>query len=81
LYYICIHVYSLIDSECPVCAMEVEFLKKRDPLLKIKYTDLQSMDYKPADHGNVKFADGMRKIRAVLPDGNVVTGIEVFRQV
>jgi hypothetical protein len=61
--------------------MEVEFLKKRDPLLKIKYTDLQSMDYKPADHGNVKFADGMRKIRAVLPDGNVVTGIEVFRQV
>jgi hypothetical protein len=25
--------------------------------------------------------DGMRKIRAVLPDGNVITGVEVFRQV
>jgi len=71
----------LYDSECPICAMEVEFLQKRDPMLKIKYTDLQSMDYNPALHGNVKFSDGMRKIRAVLPDGNVVTGVEVFRQV
>jgi hypothetical protein len=32
------NIFSLIDSECPICAMEVEFLKKRDPLLKIKYT-------------------------------------------
>ena len=61
--------------------MEVEFLKKRDPFLKIKYTDLQSLDYNPALHGNVKFADGMRKIRAVLPNNEVITGVEVFRQV
>jgi predicted DCC family thiol-disulfide oxidoreductase YuxK len=70
----------LFDSECPICMMEVNFLKKRDIENKIKFTDLQSPDYNPADHGNVKFADGMRKLRAVLPDGKVVIGVEVFRQ-
>ena len=72
----------LYDSECPLCAMEVEFLKKRDYENKIRFTDLSSLDYNPIEHGNVKFADGMRKIRAILPDTNeVVTGVEVFRHV
>ena len=70
----------LFDSECPICMMEVEFLKKRDVDSRIRFTDLSSPDYNPADHGNVQFADGMRKIRAVLPGGEVVTGVEVFRQ-
>ena len=62
--------------------MEVEFLKKRDYESKIRFTDLSSLDYNPSEHGNVKFADGMRKIRAILPDTNeVVTGVEVFRHV
>ena len=72
----------LYDSECPLCAMEVEFLRKRDVENKIRFTDLSSLDYNPSDHGNVKFSDGMRKIRAILPETNeVVTGVEVFRQV
>lgn len=70
----------LFDSECPICMMEVNFLKKRDIENKIKFTDLQSPDYNPVDHGNVKFSEGMRKLRAVLPDGKVVIGVEVFRQ-
>lgn len=70
----------LYDSDCPICAMEVEFLKKRDIENRIRFTDLSSPDYNPAEHGNVKFEDGMRKIRAILPDKTVVTGVEVFRQ-
>jgi len=70
----------LFDSECPICMMEVEFLKKRDIENRIRFTDLQSSDYDPADHGNVSFEVGMRKIRAVLPGGKVITGVEVFRQ-
>ena len=70
----------LFDSECPICMMEVNFLKKRDIDSRIKFTDLQSPSYNPAEHGNVKFADGMRKLRAVLPNGNVVMGVEVFRK-
>jgi predicted DCC family thiol-disulfide oxidoreductase YuxK len=70
----------LFDSECPICAMEVEFLKKRDINHRIRFTDLSSPDYDPSDHGNVQFAEGMRKIRAVLPDKTVVSGVEVFRK-
>lgn len=70
----------LYDSRCPICMMEVEFLKKRDIHNKIRFTDLQSSDYNPAEHGNVQFEEGMRKIRAVLPDQTVVMGVEVFRQ-
>ena len=70
----------LYDSECPICQMEVDFLMKRDIHNRIRFTDLSSPDYNPEEHGNVKFEDGMRKIRAVLPDKRVVTGVEVFRQ-
>ena len=48
----------LYDSECPICQMEVDFLKKRDIEQHIKFTDISSSDYNPADHGNVKFEDG-----------------------
>ncbi len=70
----------LYDSECPICQMEVDFLKKRDIENRIRFTDISSPDYNPSEHGNVKFEEGMRKIRAVLPDKRVVTGVEVFRQ-
>ena len=70
----------LYDSECPICMMEVNFLQKRDVQGRIRFTDLSSPDYDPADHGNVTFRQGMRKLRAVLPGGEVVTGVEVFRK-
>jgi predicted DCC family thiol-disulfide oxidoreductase YuxK len=70
----------LYDSSCPICAMEVEFLRKRDLQNRIKYTDLCSSDYKPEEHGNIQFSEGMRKIRAVLPGNKVITGVEVFRE-
>lgn len=71
----------LFDSHCPLCMMEVEFLMKRDIDSKIKFTDLNSPDYDSSEHGNVNFSEGMRKIRAVLPDNSVVSGVEVFRRV
>lgn len=71
----------LYDSDCPICMMEVEFLSKRDINHKIRFTDLNSPDYNPAEHGNVQFSAGMRKIRAVIrSDNTVVTGVEVFRK-
>ena len=70
----------LFDGECPICMMEVEFLKKRDLKSRIRFTNLRDPGYNPADHGDVTFEDGMRKLRAVLPDGKVVMGVEVFRQ-
>lgn len=71
----------LYDSECPICMMEVNFLQKRDIHGRIRFTDLSSPDYEPSAHGNVTFKQGMRKLRAVLPDQTVITGVEVFRKV
>ena len=70
----------LYDSDCPICQMEVDFLKKRETTNRIRYTDLSDPSYNPKEPANLRFEDGMRKIRAVLPDGKVVTGVEVFRQ-
>ena len=70
----------LYDGDCPICMMEVEFLKKRDMKSRIRFTDLRDPTYNPADHGNVTFEEGMRKLRAVLPDGSVAMGVEVFRK-
>ena len=70
----------LYDSECPICQMEVDFLKKRDTNNRIRYTDISDPSYNPKEHANIRFEDGMRKIRAVLPDGKIVTGVEVFRK-
>lgn len=54
----CEKIDLLFDSECPICMMEVEFLKKRDIEGRIRFSDLSSPDYNPTDHGNVQFADG-----------------------
>ena len=70
----------LYDSECPICQMEVDFLKKRDIDNHIRFTDLSSANYNPDEHGHIQFEEGMRKLHAVLPDGRVVRGVEVFRQ-
>lgn len=71
----------LYDSECPICMMEVNFLRKRDTEGRVVFTDITSPSYRPNEHGNVQFIDGMSKLRAVLPNGNVIAGVEVFRQV
>ena len=70
----------LYDSECPICRLEVDFLRKRDLDNKISFTDISSTSYIPKEHGNVQFAEGMQKLRAVLPNGQVITGVDVFRQ-
>ncbi|RYH13096.1 DUF393 domain-containing protein [archaeon] len=70
----------LYDSKCPVCAIEIELLQKRDILNRIRFTDLSCAQHNASEHGYVQFADGICKTRAVIPDKTVVTGVEVFRQ-
>ena len=59
--------------------MEVNFLQKRDIKELIRFTNLRDTLYNPVDHGNVTFESGMRKLRAVMPDGRVSVGVDVFR--
>jgi len=76
----------LYDGDCHVCMKQVEFLTKRmdeNPEYAglVHLTNLADPSYDPAECGGVAFEDGMRHIHAVTRDGEVVTGVEVFRRV
>jgi len=71
----------LYDSECPLCMHEVRFLQKRDKEKLVKFTDICALDYDPASNGHVTYEEGMKKIHAVMADGKVISGLEVFEKV
>ena len=71
----------LYDSKCPLCDIEVKFLRKHDVNGNIQFTDISALDYDPKEHGNVSFEDGMKKLHAVLPDKSTVSGVEVVRRI
>eukprot|EP00933_Yihiella_yeosuensis_P045745 TRINITY_DN41166_c0_g1_i1.p1 TRINITY_DN41166_c0_g1~~TRINITY_DN41166_c0_g1_i1.p1 ORF type:complete len:406 (-),score=77.61 TRINITY_DN41166_c0_g1_i1:567-1784(-) len=76
----------LYDGKCASCMKQVEFLEKRmdeNPEYAglIRLTDLHAPDYDPQKCGGVVFEDGMRHIHAVTKQGEVITGMDVFRRV
>lgn len=76
----------LYDGDCPSCMKQVEFLRKRmdeNPEYEglVLLTDLQSPDYDPGACGGVVFEDGMRHIHAITREGEVITGMDVFRRI
>ena len=74
-------VNMLYDSQCPLCMHEVRFLERRNTAGLVKFTDIASPDYSPAENGGVDYERGMKVIHAVLDTGEVVEGMAVFRQV
>lgn len=72
----------LYDGLCPLCLREVNFLAKRDAGRGIiAFVDIADLAYQPELHGNVDFATAMGRIHAVLPDGTILQGVEVFRRI
>jgi predicted DCC family thiol-disulfide oxidoreductase YuxK len=73
----------LYDSKCNLCAWEVAFLKRKDTEKKIRFTDIESLDYDASDpaNGNVSYHDAMKYMTAVKANGEVVSGVRVFREV
>jgi len=60
---------------------EVAMLMSRDGGQgKIDFVDICSPTYDPAKNGGVTFETAMRRIHGVLPDGSVVSSVEVFRR-
>ncbi|KAG5192631.1 hypothetical protein JKP88DRAFT_204080 [Tribonema minus] len=78
-----LQINLLYDSECPLCLHEIKFLEKRDINGNIKFTDLAAPDYNESspENGKIDYEAGMKVIHAVMKDGEVVQGIEVFRRV
>mmetsp|Transcript_251 Transcript_251/g.799 ORF Transcript_251/g.799 Transcript_251/m.799 type:complete len:198 (-) Transcript_251:179-772(-) len=75
-------VRLLYDSDCPLCMREVNFLTKKDAGRGIiDFVDIVDLGYSPEDNQGISFEEAMGRIHAILPDGRVITGVEVFREV
>jgi predicted DCC family thiol-disulfide oxidoreductase YuxK len=70
----------LYDGECPLCMREVRMLarlgRKRGRLV---LEDIAAPDFDASRYGRT-FEQLMGQIHGVLPDGTLVTGMEVFRR-
>jgi predicted DCC family thiol-disulfide oxidoreductase YuxK len=72
----------LYDGDCPLCVREVNFLRKKDAGRgKVAFVDIADDDYSPEDNANIDYEMAMSRIHAILPDGSIITNIEVFRKV
>jgi predicted DCC family thiol-disulfide oxidoreductase YuxK len=72
----------LFDGACPLCVREVNFLKQKDGNRGlVGFVDIAANDYDPAQNANIDFEAAMGRIHAILPNGEIVQNVEVFRQV
>lgn len=67
------------DGDCPLCAREVNMIRRRDIGEHILFTDIASPDFDAASRGYTQ-EELMDEIRAQLPDGSRISGVEVFRR-
>jgi predicted DCC family thiol-disulfide oxidoreductase YuxK len=69
----------LYDGECPLCAREIGFLRRRDRRGVIAFDDIAAPGFDATRYG-LDHAAVMSRIHGVLPDGTVIEGVEVFRR-
>jgi len=70
----------LFDGDCPLCSREVAFLARRDGARgRLALEDISASDFDPARYGKTQ-SELMARIHGVLPDGQVIEGMEVFRR-
>lgn len=67
------------DGQCPLCRREIAFLQRLDRRHRIRFTDIAAADFDPATVG-VSGQALMDRIHGRLPDGRLIEGVEVFRQ-
>ena len=71
----------LYDGDCPLCVREIEMLRRRDPEgLRAGFEDIAAEGFDAARYGRTH-GELMARIHGVLPSGELVEGVEVFRRV
>jgi predicted DCC family thiol-disulfide oxidoreductase YuxK len=68
------------DGGCPLCASEMNWLRRRDKAGRIKFTDIDDSAFDAAAHGK-SVAELMAQMHGRLPDGKWLRGVEVFRHI
>ncbi|MDZ4818647.1 MAG: DUF393 domain-containing protein [Planctomycetota bacterium] len=72
-------VEVFFDGDCPFCCREIAWLRRRDKRGRINFVDIADAEFSPATLG-VTHDDLMAEIHGRLPDGTLLRGVEVFRQ-
>ena len=67
------------DGDCPLCAREIDMIRALDRRGRLRFTDIAAPDFDPAPTGLTQ-AELMASIRGRMPSGEMVEGVEVFRQ-
>jgi len=74
------HIRVLYDGECPLCSREIRFLASRDRGRgRIQFEDISHPSFDAGRYG-LDAAQVMGRIHGVLPRGEIVEGVEVFRR-
>ena len=70
----------LYDGECPLCAREIRFLERRDRGRgRIQFEDIADPSFDSQRYG-VEAGELMARVHGVLPSGDLIEGVEVFRR-
>ncbi len=73
-------VKLLYDGACPFCRKEVEWLQRWDKRNALALDDISATDFDAAKYGLTQATvDGT--IHAIMPDGRIIKGMQVFRQI
>jgi len=67
------------DGDCPLCIREINMLRNMDKHHRIKFTDISSPEFN-ITCVNLTMQMLMDRIHGRLPDGTLIEGVEVFRQ-
>ena len=68
------------DGACSLCSREIGMLRKLDRKDRILFTDIAAPGFDAVVHTGLTYETLMATIYARLPDGRLITGVEVFRQ-
>ena len=66
------------DGACPMCALEVDMLRRRDREHRLRWVDISAPGFDAAAHGFAQ-RDLDAVIHGVRDDGSVVRGLDVLR--
>lgn len=68
----------LYDGACPLCAREVNFMRRLNRRGKLAFEDISANDFDPTPYHRT-LPELMGHIHALLPSGELVTGMDAFR--
>jgi predicted DCC family thiol-disulfide oxidoreductase YuxK len=67
------------DGDCPLCVREIDMLRRLDRKDRIVFSDISLPGFDARVTG-LSHEELMASIRGRMPDGSIVEGVEVFRQ-